>query len=222
MDGRARIAFSGLAAFAVTATVVATVVTTNAAAFADAPGTAIDAAVVDVNATAKPTAMRPSEVITDLTDAAPAAPAAAPTTAPAPVDVPAETLVAPAPAVVVSTLPAAASPEPAVEPEAELSLRDALASDDPEALYVWAAAHGWSRERADRFLSTRPGARDGERRNDETRHDDHSEHRDNDQRGRFAAPSPPVQTGSPAVTESPQRGDGTKRDRSPGSPDHRD
>jgi hypothetical protein len=218
VDGRARIAFSGLAAFAVTATVVATVVTTNAAAFADAPGTAIDAAVVDVKASAEPATAVPSEIVTDLTDAAPPAPAATPSPDPSQ----AETLPAPAPVVVVATAPPAASPEPVESPDSAVSLRDALASDDPEAIYAWAAAHGWSRERVDRFLATRPGPRESDEHDRGMRHDERGERRDGGDHPRFDSPDSPVQTGSPAVTESPQRGDGSKRDRSPGSPDHRD
>lgn len=219
MDGRARIAFSGLAAFAVTATVVATVVATNAAAIADAPGTAIDAAVVDVKARADRTPVPASVVITDLSDAPPLVPATTMTLRATHGGIEAETLPAPDP-VVVPAVAAAASPEPVLT----VSLRDALASEDPEALYAWGEAHGWSRDRIDRFLSTRPAARDTERRDDNPRERDtrHDERRVMDQRSRLAPPSPPVQTGSPAVTETPQRGDGTKRDRSPGSPDHRD
>ncbi|MFB8386408.1 hypothetical protein ACFC3F_04615 [Microbacterium sp. NPDC055910] len=220
MDTRARIAIGGTTAFAVTAAVVATVAVTNTAVLAESPGEPVESAMVhvrpapqltvtprpaagpaDVSAVTEPVTDPVVEPVGPLTTHIPAPPPAPPTEAAPPVDVVAPAVPHEADPPVTRTVPAPAPVviSPAAPPAAALPPAPA----------------------------TRPDRGDDGDRSHPARPDDHDDSYGREDRpSRFGEAKPRPQTSAPAVTpsvsEKPLTGDGSKRDRSHGSPDFRD
>jgi outer membrane biosynthesis protein TonB len=141
VESRTRLAVSGAAVFTASVAVVASVAITNAVAFADAPGAAIDADALSVPGAVRTAQPEPAPVATpEVTPAATAAPEPDATTK-------AVTVPAPKPVVVA---PAAEVP---TEAEQEEVVTEVAGSGSWDAAYKWAAEHGWSQERLDRWIA---------------------------------------------------------------------
>lgn len=139
MESRTRLAVSGAAVFTASVAVVASVAITNAVAFADAPGSAIDAEALSV-----PGAVRTAEPAPVVT------PVATPTAIAEPVPEPTtKTVTVPAPKPVV-VAPAVETPTEAEEDDV---VTEVAGSGSWDAAYKWAQEHGWSKERVDRWIA---------------------------------------------------------------------
>lgn len=193
MDARARLALGGAAVIAMSVSVVASVVATSAVALADAPGAGFGAHAVRLPAPA-PAAAVASDAIGTIAET----PVAAASTAPV-----AEIVPAPAPVVVAPAQTVAAAPPAAVEDEI-------LATGSFEPVHEWATAHGWSAAEVDAwiadFTSTHKLTQGADTVAPETSD---------------KTPQTPASAGlSDTVATTP--GDGSKKDRSQGTPDPRD
>ncbi len=193
METRTGFLLGGAAVFAVSVSVVASVVATSAVALADAPGVLVGAAPVSLAAveSSRPTsgAAGQNVAVVEATS----------------VDAPplAEVLPAPAPVVVAPPQPVVAVPPVTVEDEV-------LASGSWDSVHEWADAHGWTRAEVDawitKFRATHQLTRDDADVSPESV-------------GRDApTPQTPASTGlSDTVATTP--GDGSKKNRSQGTPD---
>lgn len=141
MDSRTRLAIGGMTAVVASIAVVCAVAMTTSSALADAAGVAVGA--------------RPVVVPSPRTTPTPvASPTAVPATPPASVSAPAEPETVPAPEpedVSASSSPQdqVAAPSPAIEEQLAAAVS---ASGSWDAVYAWADARGWSRERTDAWI----------------------------------------------------------------------
>ncbi|WP_439592226.1 hypothetical protein [Microbacterium sp.] len=195
MDARTRLALGGAAVIAVSVSVVASVIATSAVALADAPGARIGAHAVRLPAPSTTPASAPVAGGSGSVVDTPTAAASAP-----PVT---ETVPAPAPVVVAPTQTIAAAPPVAVEDEI-------LATGSFDAVHEWAAEHGWSAGQVDEWISTFSSTHELTRSSDvlapEMSH---------------KTPQTPASAGL-SDTEATTPGDGSKKNRSHGTPDPRD
>ena len=155
MEARTGLVVGGLTAVTVSVAVVSAVAFANTAALADSPGTTVASEQVVVPAAASPSAT-PQTAPTVTPDALTPSAEVEVVEAPAPVVVdpasptaPVHAAPAPGPDAVTPAAPAA----PAAAADLEQAVAAAKASGSWDPIRTWAAAHGWSTDRLDSFLS---------------------------------------------------------------------